>query len=635
MITQITKSLSLFLILSFLSITINAQSVGGTTTTTGPTSYCSTTNSGYVSVTGYKSTILFWQSSTDGGVTWNNNANQLPNQTYFNLAQTTCFRAVVQDGAFIPDTSTQICITIYPPAVAGTIIGGGIFCANSGSGTLTVTGNTGTVAYWQYSETNGGSWINIPNSTTTENYSSLTKNRLYRVIVQNGPSCKKDTSANVSFIVSPPTIAGTISGATSVCAAANSGVLSISGNMGNVTSWQSSVNSGASWQNINNITTSESYLNLSKTTWYRAIVKSGTCTPDTTAKAIIDVSPVTAPGTLSGGGNFCGNTATGTLTLNGTTGIIQNWLSSIDSGATWTTIPNATSNQNYISVPVTTWYSVVVKSGSCAADTSLVEKVNVAPQTVAGTISSSNSVCFGVGRDTLHLKGQVGKILTWVQSTNNGGTWTPIANQTDSLIYDGLKHTTWYAAVVQSGNCDVDTTTAVAITVFAQNPVDAGPDATLTLGQSVTLTGTGTGTPLWTPALYLSNPAIFTPVATPETTTTYTLFVTDSKNCVNSDTVRITILKVVFDGKISNLFTPNGDGINDTWYLQDIQKFPDNEVIVYNIYGKEVFSKKGYMNDWKGTFNGADLPDGTYYYVLRFDSSDMVLKGSLDILRNK
>jgi gliding motility-associated-like protein len=109
----------------------------------------------------------------------------------------------------------------------------------------------------------------------------------------------------------------------------------------------------------------------------------------------------------------------------------------------------------------------------------------------------------------------------------------------------------------------------------------------------------------------------------------------DSKNCVNSDTVRITILKVVFDGKISNLFTPNGDGINDTWYLQDIQKFPDNEVIVYNIYGKEVFSKKGYMNDWKGTFNGADLPDGTYYYVLRFDSSDMVLKGSLDILRNK
>ena len=86
---------------------------------------------------------------------------------------------------------------------------------------------------------------------------------------------------------------------------------------------------------------------------------------------------------------------------------------------------------------------------------------------------------------------------------------------------------------------------------------------------------------------------------------------------------------------VSNLFTPNGDGINDTWYLQDIQKFPDNEVKVYNIYGMEVFSKKGYANDWTGTFNGADLPDGTYFYVLRFENSETIIKGSLDILRNK
>jgi gliding motility-associated-like protein len=635
MITQITKSLSLFLILSFFSLTINAQSIGGTTTTNGPTSYCSATNSGYVSVIGYKSTILFWQSSTDGGVTWNNNANQLPNQTYFNLAQTTCFRAVVQDGAFTPDTSTQICITIYQPAVAGTVVGGGIFCASSGSGTLTVIGNTGTVAYWQYSDTNGGSWINIPNSTTTENYSGLTKSRLYRVIVQNGPTCKKDTSKNASFIVAPPTVAGTISGATTVCAAANAGVLSITGNMGMVTGWQSSVNNGTSWQNINNITTSLSYLNLSITTWYRAIVKSGICSPDTTAHVVINVNPVTVPGILTGGGNFCGNTATGTLTLSGTTGVIQNWLSSTDNGTTWISIPNTTNSQNYTNVPVTTWYSVVVKSGTCPADTSVVEKVNVAPQTVSGTISSSNSVCYGIGRDTLLLTGRVGKVLNWLQSTDNGGTWTTITNQTDSLIYNALTQTTWYAAVVQSGNCAIDTATAVAITVFPKTPVDAGPDATLTLGQSVTLAGTGTGTPLWTPALFLSNPAIFTPVAKPETTTTYTLFVTDSKGCVNSDTVRITILKVVFDGKISNLFTPNGDGINDTWYLEDIQKFPDCEVIVYNIYGNVVFTKKGYMNDWKGTYNGVELPDGTYYYVLKFDSSDVVLKGALDILRNK
>jgi gliding motility-associated-like protein len=90
-----------------------------------------------------------------------------------------------------------------------------------------------------------------------------------------------------------------------------------------------------------------------------------------------------------------------------------------------------------------------------------------------------------------------------------------------------------------------------------------------------------------------------------------------------------------FDGTITNLFTPNGDGINDTWFIKDIGKYPESEVFVYNIYGKLVYTKKGYTNDWQGTYNGADLPDGTYYYVLRFEDNDKISKGSLDILRSK
>lgn len=633
MIKHITKSCILFLILYFSCHPVHAQSNGGITS--GATSHCGSSNTGFVTVSGYKTTILFWQSSTDGGITWNNNANQQPNQTYYNLAQTTCFRAVVQDGAFQPDTSTQVCITIYPPAVAGTISGGGTFCANSGAGSLTVTGNTGTVALWQYSETNGATWVNSANTTTTENYSSIIKNRLYRVIVQNGPTCKKDTSATIAFVISPPSYPGSVSGATTVCATANTGSLTLSGNVGNVMGWQSSDNNGATWQAISNTAATQPYLNLKQTTSYRAIVKSGGCPADTTLAVTIQVSPTTIPGTLKGGGNFCGNLAIGTLTLTGTTGNVSYWISSLDSGATWNSIANTTVTQSYSNLTATTWYGVVVKSGSCPADTSTIEHVNVSPQTVAGTVSSSNSVCYGVGHDTLLVKGHIGKVLTWLLSTNNGTTWTPIANQTDSYIYNGLTQSTWYKAVIQSGYCDIDTTPAVAITVFPKTPVDAGPDTTITLGQSITLTGSGTGTPLWTPATALSNPAIFAPLASPETNITYMLFVTDNNNCVNADSVRITVLKLSYDGMVSNLFTPNGDGINDTWYLQDIQKFPDNEVKVYNIYGMEVFSKKGYSNDWTGTFNGGDLPDGTYFYVLRFENSKTIIKGSLDILRNK
>ena len=111
--------------------------------------------------------------------------------------------------------------------------------------------------------------------------------------------------------------------------------------------------------------------------------------------------------------------------------------------------------------------------------------------------------------------------------------------------------------------------------------------------------------------------------------------VTDSLGCTSSDEVIITVIADGYNGIVSNLFSPNGDGVNDAWYVQNIQDYPDNEVHIYNIYGQEVFGKKGYNNDWKGTYNGTDLPDGTYYFVLRLSNSDPVIKGAVDIVRNK
>jgi len=97
----------------------------------------------------------------------------------------------------------------------------------------------------------------------------------------------------------------------------------------------------------------------------------------------------------------------------------------------------------------------------------------------------------------------------------------------------------------------------------------------------------------------------------------------------------ITVFNCECRGRVSNLFTPKVEGIIDTWYIHDIQNYPENEVFVYNIYGNEVYSGKKYANDWQGTFNGSPLPDGTYYYVIKFDGYDTVIKGSVDILKSK
>jgi gliding motility-associated-like protein len=86
--------------------------------------------------------------------------------------------------------------------------------------------------------------------------------------------------------------------------------------------------------------------------------------------------------------------------------------------------------------------------------------------------------------------------------------------------------------------------------------------------------------------------------------------------------------------KVYNGFSPNDDGENETFTITDIDLFPNNEVTIYNRWGNEVYFKQGYNNEWKGTWNGKELPDGTYYYVLQLnDDEHTMLTGFLQIQR--
>jgi gliding motility-associated-like protein len=74
----------------------------------------------------------------------------------------------------------------------------------------------------------------------------------------------------------------------------------------------------------------------------------------------------------------------------------------------------------------------------------------------------------------------------------------------------------------------------------------------------------------------------------------------------------------VKDGNIviPNAFSPNGDGINDTWQIKLLNSFLNAKVQVFNRQGQLVFNTKGYSKPWDGTSNGKPLPIGTYYYVI-------------------
>ncbi|MFZ9056589.1 MAG: gliding motility-associated C-terminal domain-containing protein [Flavobacteriaceae bacterium] len=74
----------------------------------------------------------------------------------------------------------------------------------------------------------------------------------------------------------------------------------------------------------------------------------------------------------------------------------------------------------------------------------------------------------------------------------------------------------------------------------------------------------------------------------------------------------------------TQFFSPNGDGINDTWIFPEIQRFPLNQVWVYSSDGELVFSQQSYQNDWGGDYNGSILPVGSYLYMVDVDGNGTI-----------
>ena len=114
---------------------------------------------------------------------------------------------------------------------------------------------------------------------------------------------------------------------------------------------------------------------------------------------------------------------------------------------------------------------------------------------------------------------------------------------------------------------------------------------------------------------------------------TYVVVLTsiNSGGCMAYDTL---IIDVINELIIPNVFTPNGDGVNDVWIIDFIEEFPNNVVEIYNRWGELLFHADGYKQDWDGSYNGKPLPIGTYYFVIELnDGKTKPYTGPITILR--
>jgi len=108
-------------------------------------------------------------------------------------------------------------------------------------------------------------------------------------------------------------------------------------------------------------------------------------------------------------------------------------------------------------------------------------------------------------------------------------------------------------------------------------------------------------------------------------------------DCADQDSIYVTYVPDIdtYDG-----FSPNGDGINDFWYIENINAFKNNVVTVYTRWGTKVFEQKGYNNNdsnkrWDGSAkNGKPIGSGTYYYIINLNEEGFSpVTGAVTIMR--
>lgn len=163
--------------------------------------------------------------------------------------------------------------------------------------------------------------------------------------------------------------------------------------------------------------------------------------------------------------------------------------------------------------------------------------------------------------------------------------------------------------------------------------VNAGKDLDILLAGEKKIEAKVTGNGLkykWVPAIGLSNDSIINPMSSPKATTKYTLMVTSKEGCVVTDEVLVT---VHIDPFIPNVFSPNGDGINDIWVIKYLETFVSASIKIYNRFGQQVFTAQQYNTPWDGRLNNVDMPVGVYYFIIEPNNGRDRYTGSITLLR--
>jgi len=305
-------------------------------------------------------------------------------------------------------------------------------------------------AFGQFYSSNNGQWNDLANSS------------LPGYICEYG-DMPGDLTSSVTIFTRNVTVgngsSGTISGGdVNVCSGSNSTTLTLNNMTGSVVRWESSFdNFFTAGTTISSTSSSITLTNITKTTYYRAIVNSSSpvgCTGLASSSVYLSVKPTKSGSVFATNNSICAGGQV-ELILSGQQGSVNKWQRSTDN-VNWTDISNTTTSlTETISSSGTYYYRVEVQTPSCgSAVTSSSKTIAVTSGTppVGGSVSSSaHSSTTNSG--TLTLSSYTGTIVKWQKSTNDGITWTDITNTSATYSYSNITTKTLFRAQLQSGTC--------------------------------------------------------------------------------------------------------------------------------------------------------------------------------------
>ncbi len=250
--------------------------------------------------------------------------------------------------------------------------------------------------------------------------------------------------------------------------------------------------------------------------------------------------------------------------------------------------------------------------------------------TVEIIVPENISWCFTEDLQLIEPISAVAESLEWTSPPS-----TDVLSTTSSVFFQEEPGVYELVLTGSDGPCVV--TSIIEVTIYETPLADAGEDQEAELGDEVILGGNPTtedlNTVVWIPSELLDESSLFNPSYLVENSIqNFVLTVTSPEGCINEDSTQVILYPEV---DIHSGFTPNSDNINDFWVIGNLQNYPSIEVWIYNRWGEELFYSQGYNQPWDGTYNGNNLPIGTYYYVIDFNKPgfELTTDGPVTILR--